>query len=169
MERLMAKHLVLLALTLSSAAMAPVVAQKPDDQIAPLSLQYQQRAQAALGAGNLAAADDALETALAVDPRNRSAFVDLARVATRQKLFGKAIRFTNKALALEPNDRDALAVQGVAMVELGATPRAQQNLAKLQTLCGKACPQVSELGAAITRGPTPAPVKASTAVSPKKN
>jgi len=165
----MAKHLVWLALALSGIGVAPVVAQKPDDQIAPLSVQYQQRGEAALAAGNLAAADDALETSLAIDPRNRSAFIDLGRVATRQKLFGKAIRFTNKALALEPNDRDALAVQGVAMVELGATPRAQQNLAKLQTLCGKACPQVSELGAAITRGPTPLPVKASSAASPKKN
>jgi len=165
----MAKHLVLLALALSSAAAAPGIAQKPDDQIAPLSLQFQERGEAALAAGNLAAADDALETSLAIDPRNRAAFVDLGRVATRQKLFGKAIRFTNKALALEPNDRDALAVQGVAMVELGATPRAQQNLAKLQTLCGKACPQVSELGAAITRGPSPAPVKASSATTPKKN
>ena len=165
----MAKHLFLLALALSSAAMAPVIAQKPDDQIAPLSVQLQQRGEAAMAAGNLAVAADTLETALAVDPRNRAVFVDLARVATRQKLFGKAIRFTNKALALEPNDRDALAVQGVAMVELGATPRAQQNLAKLQTLCGKACPQVSELGAAITRGPSPAPVKASATATPKKN
>lgn len=165
----MAKHLILLAVGLSSAAVAPGIAQKPDDQIAPLSVQYQERGEAALTAGNLLAADDALETSLAIDPRNRSAFIDLGRVATRQKLFGKAVRFTNKALALEPNDRDALAVQGVAMVELGATPRAQQNLAKLQTLCGKACPQVSELGAAIIRGPTPVPAKAPSTSSAKKN
>ncbi|MEO6247013.1 MAG: tetratricopeptide repeat protein [Sphingomicrobium sp.] len=165
----MAKALFLLALALSSAAAAPVIAQKPDDQIAPVSVQFQQRGEAAMLSGNLTGAADVLETALAVDPRNRAAFIDLARVSTRQKLFGKAIRFTNKALALEPNDRDALAVQGVAMVELGATPRAQQNLAKLQTLCGKTCPQVSELGAAITRGPSPVPVKSTSAASPKKN
>jgi len=156
MESLMPKQLILLAMALASVASAPLAAQKPDDQIAPASVQLQQRGETLLASNSLSAADDALETALAVDPRNRAAFIDLARVATRQKLFGKAIRFTNKALALEPNDRDALAVQGVAMVELGATPRAQQNLAKLQTLCGKGCPQLSELGAAITRGPTPA-------------
>ena len=166
----MAKHLFLLALALSSAATAPVIAQKPDDQLTPLSVQLQRRGEAAMAAGNLTTADDLLETALAVDPRNRGVFVALARVSIRQKLFGKAIRFTNKALGLEPNDRDALAVQGLAMVELGAKPRAQQNLAKLQSLCGKACPQVSELGAAITRGPSPAPVKASSAATvPKKN
>ena len=95
-------------------------------------------------------------------------FIDLARVATRQKLFGKAIRFANKALSLEPNDRDALAVQGVAMVEAGATARAQQNLVKLQTLCAKGgCPQPGELNAAIARGPTLAANKP--APSPKAN
>ncbi len=155
----MAKRLMLLTLVLTGVATAPLLAQKPDDQIAPLSVQLQKQGETQMAAGNFIAAGDSLETALAVDPRNRAVFIDLARVATRQKLFGKAVRFANKALALEPNDRDALAVQGVAMVELGATPRAQQNLAKLQTLCGKTCPQVAELGAAITRGPTPAPAK----------
>jgi len=155
----MAKHLFLLALALSSAAMAPVIAQKPDDQIAPLSVQLQQRGEAAMAAGNLTVAADTLETALAVDPRNRAVFVDLARVATRQKLFGKAIRFTNKALALEPGDRDALAVQGEAMVELGAVPRARDNLAKLQKLCPSGCQQLAMLSAAISRGPTVAAAK----------
>ncbi len=155
----MAKRLMLLTLALTSLATAPLLAQKPDDQIAPLSIQLQKQGETLMTAGNFTAAGDSFETALAVDPRNRAVFIDLARVATRQKLFGKAVRFANKALALEPNDRDALAVQGVAMVELGATPRAQQNLAKLHELCAKGCPQVSELGAAITRGPTPAPIK----------
>lgn len=155
----MAKRLMLLTFALACSVATPLIAQKTDDQIAPLSVQLQKQGEAQMAAGNFLSAGDSLETALSVDPRNRAVFVDLARVSTRQKLFGKAIRYTNKALALEPNDRDALAVQGVAMVELGATPRAQQNLAKLQSLCGKGCPQLSELGAAITRGPTPLPVK----------
>ena len=109
-----------------------------------------------------------LESALAVDPRNRGAFVDIARVAEKQHLFGKAIRMTNKALVLEPNDPDAIAVQGEAMVEMGATARAQENLQKLQTICrGKGCPQVAELSAAITRGPTVASAKAPQ--TPKSN
>ena len=95
-----------------------------------------------------------LETALAVDPRNRWAFVDLARVAEKQQLFGKAIRMTNKALLLEPNDPDAIAVQGEAMVEMGAVARAQANLQKLQTICApKGCPQVAQLSAAISARP----------------
>ena len=81
-------------------------------------------------------------------------------MAEKQHLFGKAIRMTNKALLLEPNDPDAIAVQGEAMVELGATARAQANLQKLQTICAKGCPQVAQLSAAITRGPTVAAAKA---------
>jgi hypothetical protein len=101
-----------------------------------------------------------LETALAVDPRNRGAFVDIARVAEKQHLFGKAIRMTSKALQLEPNDPDAIAVQGEAMVELGAIARAQANLQKLQAICGaRACPQIAQLSAAISRGPTVAAAK----------
>jgi hypothetical protein len=83
----------------------------------------------------------------------------MARVAQKEKLFGKAIRFTNKALALEPGDRDALAVQGEAMVELGAVPRAKDNLAKLQKLCPSGCQQLAMLSAAISRGPSVAAAK----------
>lgn len=133
---------------------APVAAQGPDNQLKPKSVQLQSEARSLMAAGKLEQADDALETALAVDPRNRGAFVDLARVAERQHLFGKAMRMTSKALLLEPNDPDALAVQGEAMVEMGATARAKENLQKLQTVCGiKGCPQVAQLSAAISRGP----------------
>jgi len=140
---------------------APVMGQRADDQIQPKSVELQRQARTLLAAGKLEQAEDVLETALAVDPRNRGAFVDLARVAERQHLFGKAIRLTSKALLLEPNDPDAIAVQGEAMVEMGAVARAQANLQKLQQVCGaKACPQVAQLSAAISRGPTVASAKA---------
>ena len=132
---------------------APVASQKPDDQIHPRSIELMRQGESLLATGKFAEADDALETALAVDPRNRAAFVTMARVAIKQRLFGQAIRLTNRALALEPDDRDAITVQGEAMVELGALPRARANLAKLQKLCPANCPQVALLGAAIARGP----------------
>src|SRR5689334_6738972 len=159
---------VLIAGIASVVLASPVIGQKADDQISPRSVQLQRQGKALLNAGKFEAAEDVLETALAVDPRNRWAFVDLARVAEKQHLFGKAIRMTNKALALEPNDPDAIAVQGEAMVEMGATARAQANLQKLQTLCAKAaCPQIAQLSAAITRGPTVA--SATPPSVPKKN
>jgi Tfp pilus assembly protein PilF len=140
---------------------SPVIGQRADDQIQPKSVELQRQARTLMVAGKLEQADDVLETALAVDPRNRGAFVDLARVAEKQHLFGKAIRMTSKALLLEPNDPDAIAVQGEAMVEMGAVARAQANLQKLQQICGaKGCPQIAQLSVAISRGPTVASAKA---------
>lgn len=150
------------------ALAAPVAGQRPDDQIQPKSVDLMHQGQTLMASGKLEDAENALETALAVDPRNRWAYVDLARVAEKQHLFGKAVKMTDKALLIEPNDPDAIAVQGEAMVEMGATVRAQENLQKLQTICGsKGCPQVSQLSAAITRGPTVASAKAPE--SPKKD
>ena len=95
-----------------------------------------------------------LETALAVDPRNRGAFVDLARVAEKQQLFGKAIRMTNKALLLEPerSRRDRRPGRGDGRARR-ACPRAKDNLAKLQKLCAKGCPQLRD----AVRGDQPRP------------
>ena len=140
--------------TVATLVASPVVGQRPDDQILPRSIELQRQGEAQFSAGKLSDAADLLETAVAVDPRNRAAFVDLARVAKQEKLFGKAIRLTNEALQLEPNDLAAIEVQGEAMVELGALPRARENLAKLQKLCSANCREVAQLSNAITRGPT---------------
>ena len=151
--------LVLMLGLATSTLAVPAVGQRPDSQVSPRSIEYANRGEAALAAGNYIAADDALETALILDPRNRGAFRTMARVAMKQRLFGQAIRLTNKALALEPGDRDALALQGEAMVEAGAVPRARDTLAKLQKLCAGPCPQAASLSAAIARGPAMAAVK----------
>lgn len=153
--------------TVATIVASPVVGQRADNQILPRSIELQQQAEQQLAAGKLMEAGDLLETAVAVDPRNRGAFVDLARVAKQQKLFGKAIRLANEALQLEPSDLDAIEVQGEAMVELGALPRARENLARLQKLCSANCKQVAQLSTAISRGPTVA--SATTPPSPKKN
>ena len=159
----------LLLIGIAGAALAaPVASQRSDDQILPKSVELQRDAKEMISAGKLDQAEGLLETSLAVDPRNRGAFVDIARVAEKQRLFGKAIRMTNKALQLDPNDPDAIAVQGEAMVELGAIARAQANLQKLQTICGaKSCPQIAQLTAAISRGPSVAQAKVPS--TPKSN
>lgn len=151
---------VLIAVAAAALAATAAVGQRPDDQILPRSIELLRAGEAHAAAGRFIEADDALETALAVDPRNRAAYNALAKIAQREKLYGQAIRFTKKALLLEPNDRDAIAIQGEAMVEMGALARARENLAKLQKLCPGGCPQVAELSAAITRGPTVAAAKA---------
>jgi len=151
---------LLLAGFAAAVLAAPVAGQRSDDQIQPKSVQLMHQGEALMAAAKLEDAENALETALAVDPRNRWAYIDIARVAEKQHLFGKAVRMTDKALLIEPNDPDAIAVQGEAMVEMGAIARAQQNLQKLQQICGaKSCPQVAQLSAAISRGPAVASVK----------
>ena len=145
---------MLLAGFAAVALAAPVAGQRPDDQIPPKSIELLHQGQAMLAAGKLEQAENVLETALAVDPRNRWRLVDLARVAEKQQLFGKAIRMTNKALLIEPNDLDAIAVQGEAMVEMGATAaRAGKSAEAADDLRPKGCPQVAQLSAAISRGP----------------
>ena len=152
----------------ASAIPVAVSGQRPDDEIAPQSVALLKQGETLLSQGKFVEADDALETALVVDPKNRAAFTVMAKVAIKQKLYGQAIKLTNKALALEPTDRDAIAIQGEAMVELGALPRAKENLAKLQKLCGTAgCPQVAVLSTAIAKGPAMAAAK--TPEVPKTN
>ena len=130
-------------------------AQRPDDQIDARSLQFLAQGRALKAAGNLDGATDALETAAAVDPRNRAAFVTLGDVAGQRGLPGKAIRLYREALLLEPNDRQALSGQGAALVAKGAVARAQENLTKLRGLCKGPCPEASTLAAAIAKGPPP--------------
>lgn len=161
--------LVLLCGLAASSMAVPVAGQRADDQLAPQSVALLKKGEALIDAGKYIEADDALETALAVDPRNRAAFVAMARGAMKQQLYGQAIRYTNKALQLEPTDRTAMALQGQAMVEAGATPRAREVLAKLQKLCTSGCPEAAALSAAITRGPTLAAAKPATPATTKKN
>lgn len=145
--------------------------QKADNVIDARSLALTRLGDASAAAGNFEAANDALETAISVDPRNRAAFISLARVASRQGLNGKAIRLYREALGLDPNDVNALAGQGAALAARGAITKAQENLAKVKRICGAAaCPQASELSAAIARGPTSSQqANAGTSTTPVKN
>lgn len=128
--------------------------QRPDDQIDPRSMALLAKGRAAQAAGNLDAATDTLETAVAVDPRNRAAFVALGQVADARGLPGKAIRLYREALLLEPNDVAALKGQGEALVAKGAVQRAKDNLAKIRAICAKTgCTDATSLAAVIAKGP----------------
>ena len=143
-----------------------LTAQRPDDQIDARSLQLLAQGKAARAAGNLDGATDLLETAVAVDPRNRAAFVVLGEVATARGLPGKAIRLYREALALDANDVSALAGQGRALVKRGAVARAQENLAKIRKLCADKCIESRQLAAVIAAGPPPAQTAQATPPKP---
>jgi Tfp pilus assembly protein PilF len=156
MEFLMRLIPIALATAIALATVASAgQGQKPDDQIDARSVALTREAQALAAQSRYLEATDLLETALAVDPRNREAYIGLARAAQGQKLPGKAIKFYFEALKLEPNDVAALAGQGEALVQRGAVERAKQNLERIKKLCTTPCPQATQLAAAIAKGPPP--------------
>ena len=128
-------------------------AQRADNDILPRSTLLQKQGEEAQHAGNLDAAVDFYESALAADPRNRRAYIGLARAAEAEGLPGKAVRFYREALEIDPNDLAALELQGMALVERGAKARAESNLERVKKLCDGPCPQADRLAAAIARGP----------------
>ena len=141
--------------------------QRPAPGVDPRSLQLLTQARAARAAGDLDGATDLLETALAVDPRNREAFVVLAGVSETRGLPGRAIRLYREALALQPNDTAALRGQGEALVMKGAVNQARANLAKIRTLCKAACGDANDLAATIAKGPPVTTAQADTVAKPK--
>jgi Tfp pilus assembly protein PilF len=154
MEYLMRLTPIILTLAIAAATMASAgQSQRPDDQIDPRSTALLQQAQAQSAAGRLEEANDLLETALAVDPRNRAAYIALGHVAQAERLPGKAVRYYGEALRMEPNDVNALAGQGEAYVQRGAVERARRNLERVQSLCHQPCPQAQQLAGVIQRGP----------------
>ncbi len=123
----------------------------PDPRAAVLIAQ----GQASLAAGEVQAAIDAFEAALAVDPGHTPIFIDLAEAARQQGLQGKAIRYYREALARDPGNFAAISGEGTALVEKGALEKAKKNLAKLQSLCGDKCPETVALQSSIARGVPP--------------
>lgn len=135
-----------------SAAPAPKASVAADDVIKPASMKFATEGAAALAASKPTAALDAYEAALAVDPKNRAAYIGMARASQAMGLPGKAVKFYREALQLEPNDLVAIEGQGEALVQRGAKARAQANLDRLKALCGN-CAQVGQLAAAIAKAP----------------
>lgn len=120
-------------------------AQRADNDIFPRSIALQHEGQKAQEAGELDQAIDHYESALAADPRNRSAIIALAQVARAQGLPGKAIGLYREALVLEPNDIVALTGQGEALADKGALELAREKLGEAQRVCDAKCPQVAAL------------------------
>ena len=110
---------------------------------------------AALASGDADAATDRFEAALVLDPGYASTYLELADAARARGMQGQAIHYYREAAARDPGNLQAIAGEGAAMAEKGATAKAEQNLAKLHSLCGSDCAEASELAAVIARGPLP--------------
>ncbi len=139
----------LLAATSASIALGAV----RDDAPNPAATRWLSAGDAALTAKRPASAIDAFEAALAVDPKNAAGFIGIAKAYEAEGLPGRAIRYYREALALQPNDLDALAGQGTALVARGATTRARVNLDRIKTLCKGECPAAQRLETALAAPP----------------
>ncbi len=112
----------------ASTMSVPVAGQRADDQIRPQSVSLVQKGEALLAAGKYTS-KPTMHWKRRWSPIRRIAqgIRRDGQGGCKQKLYGQAIRFTNRALLLEPTDREALKVQGEAMVEAGATARARTS------------------------------------------
>ena len=137
------------------------IGKKADYEIDPQSMALVAEGVALQKAGKLDEALGWFETALAVDPRNRSAFVGMAEVSAQQGLKGKAISFYKSALDIEPNDIAIIAAQGELMASKGALDAAGKNLARLQILCRSKCSESERLSSAIEKAKLKDAVQAS--------
>jgi tetratricopeptide (TPR) repeat protein len=154
-----------LALSLAVAVTASVgvsAQRQPDPRAAALVSQGKSH----LAAGQVQAAIDSFEAALAVDPGYTSVYLDLGEAARQEGLQGQAIHYYRLALQRDPKNLAAITGEGEALLEKGAVEKARRNLAQLQSLCGGTCAETKQLAAAIEAGPPKQPVLTADAVSP---
>lgn len=151
------------ALVMTGAAAASVPG---DDVIAPASQRFSQAGYDALGKGQAAAAVGEFETALAIDPKNRKAYIGIAKAMQAQGLHGSAVKYYREALQLDPNDLSALEGQGVALAQRGAKTRAQANLDRIRQLCKTDCAEARKVAGAIATAPAGPQTAAATPTPP---
>jgi Tfp pilus assembly protein PilF len=134
---------------------------RADHEINPQSISMASEGAAALQKGDKAGAIGWYETALAVDPLNRGAYIALAEIARDQGLKGKSIKLYKEALEIEPNDQKILADQALVMLSKGAMDPAKKNLARLQLICRMNCADTDRLAKAIASAKDKPAVQAS--------
>ncbi len=152
LEKIMRFSPAAITLSLSFAMLSSAgISKKADDEINPLSVALTEQGNEASQAKEIEEAISLYETALAVDPRNRAAYLEMARAVRSKGLNGKAIRFYKEALELEPNDQLALLEQADTMIAKGAIDQAKLNLARLKLLCQSDCGNVDKLALAVQK------------------
>ncbi len=150
LEKIMRFSPAAIALSACLAVMSSAALTKlPDHEINPASVSLLAKGDEAARAKKPEEAIDWYETALAVDPRNRAAYISLARLVRSQGLKGKAIRYYKEALELDPNDILALSEQTDVMVSKGALEAARKNIARLRIICRSECGGIDRLALSV--------------------
>ncbi len=115
----------------------------------PRAMALEAQGQAAMAMGDFDRATDGFEAALAVSPGSARLVMDLAEVARRQTMPGKALHYYRAVLERDPANLEALAGEGQALADKGALDKAKRNLARLESICGDACPPTRHLASVI--------------------
>ena len=163
-ELLMRYTPVALALSLA-VAVTSSVALSAERQADPRAATLIAEGRSELAQGQVQAAIDSFEAALAIDPAHTPIYLDLAEAARQSGLQGKAIHYYREALERDPDNLAAISGEGEALLEKGAVEKARRNLAQLESMCGGECEETRQLAAALQRGPQ-ATVLTAEAVTP---
>jgi len=86
------------------------------------------------------------------DPKNADAWNYIGFADRKLGKFPDSLAAYEKALALQPNHLGANEYLGELYVQTGEGAKANQQLAKLEKLCGDSCDEYKELKAAISSG-----------------
>ncbi len=159
-DYLMRYYSAALALSLLVAVSASAAFSAPEQPLDARAAALVAQGRTALGAGQVDRAIDAFESALVISPGSASIYLHLAEATRRQGLQGKALHYYREVLERDPQNLEAIAGEGEALVEKGAVEKARRNLARLQGLCGDRCGATETLAAALAKGPAPVVVTA---------
>lgn len=144
-----------LALSLLVAVTGSMGSAHASDPLDPRAQVLFQDGRTQLAKGDVEGATDSLESALTIDPANANILVALGDASRQAGLQGKAIHYYRDVLDREPNNLAAIAGEGAALAEKGAIDKAKATLARLEGLCGKACPETAVVSRALAAGPKP--------------
>jgi len=138
-----------IALSLAFGLTASMSFSAPPQPLDPRASALMGQGASELAAGNVEAAIDNYEAALAIQPGSTEVTLGLAEATRRQGLQGKALHYYREALERDPRNLAAISGEGAALLEKGAVEKAKRNLARLHDLCTGSCPEADQLAALI--------------------
>ena len=104
---------------------------------------------AAMAEHDVGGALDMYERALVADPASVPALKKLGFAYESVRLYTDEMKYCRMALALEPDDVEALGCQGVGAAHREEFELAVNNLKRIKELCGKHCPEYKTLYRAL--------------------
>ena len=148
MKNSILKSLQLLAL-LGIALAGPVLAaDSPTTPIENAKVDDYAAGQKAISAKNWTLAASSFKKVVADNPKNADAYNLLGYSSRWLGKYHEAFAAYDKALALDPKHKGALEYSGVAYLKVNQKAKAEEQLAKLRTICAS-CEETTDLAKAV--------------------